>query len=98
MCSMMTRGWKLMTDARELTFDESIFIIQAAFIRSGALLDLDQIIDEKDGLKRIMMVAVTLSKNGGTDAVISNVIKKTNLLGILKKEAMSRSHKATEKK
>ncbi|MDO8728602.1 MAG: hypothetical protein Q7K26_01775 [bacterium] len=87
-----------MNDIPELTFSDSIYLIQAAFIRSGALLDLDQIIDEKDGLKRVMMVAVTLSKNGGTDSVISNVIKKTNLLGILKKEAMARSHKAVEKK
>jgi len=88
-----------MSNSPDLEFNESILIIQAAFIRSGALLDIDQIIDEKDGFKRVLLVALILSKTGTSDAVIANVIKKTNLLGILKKEAMVRStNKASEKK
>lgn len=88
-----------MSNQTEMTFSDAIALIQAAFMRSGALLDIDKIIDERDGFKRVLLVAVVLSRTGTNDAVIANVIKKTNLLGILKKEAMERStNKEMEKK
>lgn len=75
----------------QLTFHESIYLLQAAFIRAGSLMELDQIIDEQDPVKRVMIVATTISQNGRVDGVISGIVQRVNLLGILKKEAITRN-------
>ena len=79
-----------MNEPNEMTFQDAIYLLQAAFIRSGALMDLDRILDEKDPVKRIFLVVSVLKQSINNDTNIQNVMKKTNMGAILKKEAMAR--------
>ena len=74
-------------------------LVEVALMRSGGLIDLDQLMDEPDEVKRVMQLANVLIKNAEHDPLIKQVLKQVlaapnqTAMTVLKDEAIRRRNK-----
>lgn len=79
-------------DDTGLSSHEVVSLLQAYFVRSGAWLDLDDMLDHGP-LKRVLVTLKMIIEVGNNDPVALDLLKETRVLEFLKHEAALRKGK-----
>lgn len=69
-------------------------LIEIALMRSGGLIDMDQLVDIDDPVERIIAMAKILMANAQRDPVISKVLHEVGIMGVLREEALRRRQRS----